>query len=69
MSGAHAAAAADSPLDPSQLTFLTQNVTPEEVAGTLPSRNASINDNKDGIYVIVVLQPKPEWVKVAQLQR
>jgi len=33
VSGAHAAAAsADSPLDPSQLRFLTRGVTPEEVA-------------------------------------
>jgi len=44
-------------------------LTPEEVAGSLPTRNASIDKNKDGIYVVVVLQPKPEWVKVAQLQR
>ena len=32
MSGAHAASTDPSPLDPSQLRFLTKGVTPEEVA-------------------------------------
>ena len=32
MSGAHAASTGPSPLDPSQLRFLTKGVTPEEVA-------------------------------------
>jgi hypothetical protein len=43
-------------------------LSPEQVAGTLPSAQASLRGNADGVYVVAVLSPQPDWVKVGQLQ-
>jgi PEGA domain len=44
-------------------------LTPEQVSGTLAVRNAVVPKSGDGIYVVVVLKPQADWVKIAQLQR
>jgi hypothetical protein len=45
-------------------------LTPEQVSGSLQTGHASSVLQKDGgLYVVAVLQPQPNWVKVAQLQR
>jgi hypothetical protein len=45
------------------------NLTPEQVSGTLLANSAKVVPMRDGLYVIVVLKPQPEWRKVAQLER
>jgi hypothetical protein len=42
-------------------------LTPEQVAAQLPSNTASLS--RDGIYVVVTLQPGEGWTKVGQLER
>jgi hypothetical protein len=44
-------------------------LTPEQVAGSLQTGQASILQKDGGLYVVAVLEPQPNWVKVAQLQR
>jgi uncharacterized protein YceK len=44
-------------------------LTPEQVAGSLQSGRASTLKQDGGLYVVAVLEPQPDWVKVAQLQR
>ncbi len=43
-------------------------LTPEQISGTLATR-AAVVEKRDGIYVLAVLKPQPDWMKVAQLQR
>jgi hypothetical protein len=43
------------------------NLTPDQLTTTLASQKASIAPSKDGIYVILVRQADPSWVKVGQL--
>ena len=43
-------------------------LTPEQVSGTLLV-NTAAGSVRDGLYVVVVLEPRPEWRKIAQLQR
>jgi len=45
------------------------NLTPDQVSGTLLANSAKIVAVRDGLYVMVVLKPQPEWRKVAQLER
>ena len=45
------------------------NLTPEQVSGTLLANSSKVAPLHDGLYVVVVLKPQPEWRKVAQLQR
>jgi hypothetical protein len=45
------------------------NLTPEQVSGTLLANSSKVAPVRDGLYVVVVLKPQPEWRKVAQLQR
>ncbi len=44
-------------------------LTPEQVSGSLQSGRASTLKQAGGLYVVAVLEPQPDWVKVAQLQR
>ena len=44
-------------------------LSPEELSGALGASSAgTATKNGDGIYVIVVLKPEANWVKVAQLE-
>jgi hypothetical protein len=44
-------------------------LTPEQLSATLAtSMHASVSKTSDGIYLFAVLNPQPDWVKVAQLQ-
>jgi len=43
-------------------------LSPEQLSATLITTHASLNRTKDGVYLVAVLKPEPEWVKVAQLQ-
>ncbi len=45
------------------------NLTPEQVSGTMLTNSADIVPTRDGLYVMVVLKPQPQWQKVGQLQR
>jgi hypothetical protein len=42
---------------------------PEQISGVLFANNAVVTPNRDGIYLVVVLEPQPGWQKIAQLQR
>jgi hypothetical protein len=44
-------------------------LSPDQVSASLASGQASIRAQGDGLYVVAVLEPQPDWVKVAQLQR
>jgi len=44
-------------------------LTPEQVSGSLQTGHASVLQQDGGLYVLAVLEPQPDWVKVAQLQR
>jgi hypothetical protein len=44
-------------------------LTPEQISGTLTTRSAMASKTGDGIFVVVVLKPQDDWVKVAQLQK
>jgi len=44
-------------------------LTPEQITGALNTGHASTLKKEDGLYVIAVLKPESDWVKVAQLQR
>jgi len=44
-------------------------LTPEQVSGSLQTGHASVLQKDSGLYVVAVLEPQPNWVKVAQLQR
>ena len=43
-------------------------LTPEQIEGSLQTGHASATNTGDGIYVVAVLAPQPDWVRVAQLQ-
>ncbi len=44
-------------------------LSPEQLAASLATTtHASVSKNNDGIYVVTVLKPQPEWTKLAQLQ-
>jgi hypothetical protein len=43
------------------------NLTPEQLSATLASQKASIAPTKDGVFVILVRDADPSWVKVGQL--
>jgi hypothetical protein len=44
-------------------------LTPEQVEGSLQTGHASVLKKDGGLYVVAVLEPQADWVKVAQLQR
>jgi uncharacterized protein YceK len=44
-------------------------LTPEQVEGSLQTCHASVLKKDGGLYVVAVLEPQADWVKVAQLQR
>jgi hypothetical protein len=44
-------------------------LTPEQIEGSLQTGHASVLQKDGGLYVVAVLEPKSDWVKVAQLQR
>jgi hypothetical protein len=43
-------------------------LSPEQLSATLITTHASLSKTKDGVYLVAVLKPEPDWVKVAQLQ-
>lgn len=45
------------------------NLTPEQLSVALTAGPAGVVPKSDGLYVILVLAPKPEWQKVWQLER
>jgi hypothetical protein len=42
---------------------------PDQVSAALASGQARIERQGEGLYVLTVLEPQPDWMKVAQLQR
>ncbi len=44
-------------------------LTPEQIAGTLVAKSGRTQRDEDGVYVVVVLKPHDDWVKIGQLQR
>jgi hypothetical protein len=44
-------------------------LSPEQVSASLAGGQAAVSVHGDGLYVVAVLEPRPDWVKVAQLQR
>lgn len=42
---------------------------PEQVSAALASGQARIERQNGGLYVLTVLEPQPDWMKVAQLKR
>ena len=42
-------------------------ISPEQVQATMEKQGASVT--RDGMYVLVVMQPDPTWQKVAQMER
>lgn len=44
-------------------------LTPEQMSGTLLANSATAVQTRDGLYVMVVLQPPPDWQKIGQLTR
>ena len=44
-------------------------LTPEQVSGSLQSGRASTLKQDGGLYIVAVLEPQADWVKVGQLQR
>lgn len=43
-------------------------LTPDQLTATLNAQHASLRRSADGIYLVAVLRPRSNWVKVAQLQ-
>jgi uncharacterized protein YceK len=43
-------------------------LTPEQVEGSLQTGHAAVTNTSEGIYVVAVLAPQPDWVRVAQLE-
>jgi hypothetical protein len=43
-------------------------LSPEQLSATLVTTHASLGKTKDGVYLVAVLKPQADWVKVAQLQ-
>lgn len=43
-------------------------LTPQQLTATLSSEHASLMKSKDGVYLVAVLRPRSDWVKIAQLQ-
>jgi hypothetical protein len=44
-------------------------LSPEQLTASLAmTAHASVNKMGDGLYLLAVLKPQPDWVKVAQLQ-
>jgi len=44
-------------------------LTPDQIQAELRNQSASIQQQRDGIFLTVVLQPRNDWEKVGQLQR
>lgn len=42
-------------------------LTPEQIAGTMPSQTAAVT--ADGLYIAVVLRPDASWERIGQLDR
>jgi hypothetical protein len=45
------------------------SLTPQQVSATLASGQASIAAKEDGLYVVAVLSPQADWMKIGQLER
>ena len=43
-------------------------LSPDQLTASLTAKNASVRKAGDGIYVLAVLKPESDWVKVAQLR-
>lgn len=44
-------------------------LTPDQLQAELRNQSASIQEQREGIFLTVVLQPRSDWEKVGQLQR
>jgi hypothetical protein len=44
-------------------------LTPQQISTALKAADASVVTRDDGLYVVAVLEPAADWVKVAQLAR
>lgn len=42
-------------------------LTPDQIAGTLNKEEMSITGKRDQLFITIVLQPEPGWIKVGQL--
>ncbi len=45
------------------------SLTPQQMSATLASGQASIAAKEDGLYVVAVLSPQSDWMKIGQLER
>ncbi|MFD2532062.1 PEGA domain-containing protein [Gracilimonas halophila] len=43
-------------------------LTPEQISAELRNGNLSLNENNDGFFIAVVLEPNPEWEKIGSLK-
>ena len=43
-------------------------LTPEQISAELRNGNLSLNEDNDGFFIAVVLEPNPEWEKVGSLK-
>jgi hypothetical protein len=43
-------------------------LTPEQISAELRNGNLSLNENNDGFFIAIVLEPKPEWEKIGSLK-
>jgi len=44
-------------------------LSPEEVSAAMVSGQARVTTLGDGLYVVATLEPRPDWVKIGQLER
>lgn len=45
------------------------NLTPEQIAGQMAKQGASLEQNAEGIYVVLVRQVDPSWQRIGTLNR
>jgi hypothetical protein len=43
-------------------------LTPDQMSAALASTHAEVSKSTDGVYLVAVLKPQPDWVKVGQLE-
>lgn len=45
------------------------NLTPEQIAGQMAKQGASLEQNEEGIYVVLVRDVDPSWQRIGTLKR
>jgi hypothetical protein len=43
-------------------------LTPEQISAELRNGNLSLNEDNDGFFIAIVLEPKPEWERIGSLK-